>query len=351
MKLKTSITSIALGIVLSALGVCAFVESPSAAPAPSPLLLNATGATFPYIIYSKWFTEYNRIHPDIQINYNSLGSGAGIQQLQAGTVDFGASDMPLNDQKLNDFRFKVLHFPTVLGAVVPTYNLEGVNQELNFTGDVLADIFMGKVTKWNDPALASINKSVKLPDTDILVVHRSDGSGTTFVWTDYLSKVSKEWETKVGRSTSVNWPVGLGGKGNENVSALVKQQPGALGYVELTYAIQNKLPYGRVKNSAGVFVKADLAGVTAAAASESERMPADFRVSITNVSGKAAYPICSFTYLLIPSKIDDPAKKKALKDFLLWMLTDGQNDAEGLSYAKLPKDVVARELKAIGQIN
>jgi len=259
--------------------------------------------------------------------------------------------MPLNDQKLNDFRFKVLHFPTVLGAVVPTYNLEGVNQELNFTGDVLADIFMGKVTKWNDPALASINKSVKLPDTDILVVHRSDGSGTTFVWTDYLSKVSKEWETKVGRSTSVNWPVGLGGKGNENVSALVKQQPGALGYVELTYAIQNKLPYGRVKNSAGVFVKADLAGVTAAAASESERMPADFRVSITNVSGKAAYPICSFTYLLIPSKIDDPAKKKALKDFLLWMLTDGQNDAEGLSYAKLPKDVVARELKAIGQIN
>jgi phosphate transport system substrate-binding protein len=354
MKLKTSITSIALGVVLVALGVCAFVESPSATPAPAPspaLLLNGTGATFPYIIYSKWFTEYNRIHPDIQINYNSLGSGAGIRQLQAGTVDFGASDAPMTDEQLHQAKVPALHFPTVMGAVVPTYNLEGVNQELNFTGEALADIFMGKITKWNDPALAGINKGIKLPDTDIVVVHRSDGSGTSFVWTDYLSKVSKEWETKVGRNASVNWPVGLGGKGSEGVTGLVKQTPGALGYVELTYAIQNQLLYGRVKNSAGVFQKADLPAVTAAAASEAKKIPADFRVSITDPSGKTAYPICTFTYMLIPAKIDDPAKKKAIKDFLHWMLTDGQNDAEGLSYARLPKDVVARELKAIAQIN
>jgi phosphate transport system substrate-binding protein len=351
MKLKNSITSITLGAVLVAVGICSIVESPSAAPAPSPLSLTATGATFPFPIYSKWFAEYNRIHPDIQINYNSLGSGAGIRQLQAGTVDFGASDVPMTDEQLHQAKVPVLHFPTVLGAVVATYNIEGVNQELNFTGQVLADIFMGKITKWNDPALASINKSVKLPDTDIVVVHRSDGSGTSFVWTDYLSKVSPEWETKVGRNASVNWPVGLGGKGSEGVTGMVKETPGALGYVELTYAIQNKLLYGRVKNSAGVFQKADLAAVTAAAASEARKIPADFRVSITNASGKAAYPICTFTYMLIPSKIDDPAKKNALKDFLHWMLNDGQNDAEGLFYAKLPKDVVARELKAIAQIN
>jgi phosphate transport system substrate-binding protein len=350
MKLKSSLTSIALGVVLVALGLSASVPSHAAAPAPSPLLLNATGATFPFPIYSKWFTEYNRAHPDVQINYNSLGSGAGIRQLQAGTVDFGASDAPMSDQQLKDTKFRVLHFPTVLGAVVPSYNIEGVTGELNFTGEVLADIFLGKITKWNDPALASLNPGMKLPDTDIVVVHRSDGSGTSYVWTDYLSKVSKDWESKVGKSTSVNWPVGLGGKGNEGVSGLIKQQPGSIGYVELIYALQNHLPYGRVKNAAGVFVKADLAGVTAAAAGESKRMPTDFRVSITNASGKAAYPICSFTYLLIPAKIDDPTKKKAIKDFLQWMLTTGQNDAEGLSYAKLPKDVVARELKAIAQV-
>jgi phosphate transport system substrate-binding protein len=354
MKLKSSITSITLGAVLVALGVCTFVESPSAAPAPSPaaaLLLNAAGATFPYPIYSKWFTEYNRIHPDIQINYNSIGSGGGIRQLQAGTVDFGASDKPMTDKQLADNKVPVLHFPTVLGAVVPTYEVEGVTQDLNFTGEVLANIFLGKITKWNDPAIANINKGVNLPETDIVVIHRSDGSGTSFVWTDYLSKVSSEWETKVGRDASVNWPVGLGGKGNEGVAGLVKQQPGSIGYVELVYAIQNKLPYGKVQNAAGNFQKADLAGVTAAAASDAKKIPADFRVSITNASGKGAYPICSFTYLLIPSKIDDPAKKKAIKDFLHWMLTEGQNDAEGLSYAKLPKDVVAKELKAIAQIN
>ena len=351
MKLKISITSIALGAVLVALGVCTFVEFPSAAPAPPALSLTATGATFPFPIYSKWFTEYNRVHPDVQINYNSLGSGAGIRQLQAGTVDFGASDVPMTDDQLHQTKVPVLHFPTVLGAVVATYHIEGVTQELNFTGPVLADIFLGKITKWNDPALASLNKGVNLPDADIVVVHRSDGSGTSFVWTDYLSKVSPEWKSKVGASASVNWPVGMGGKGSEGVTGLVKEQPGALGYVELTYAIQNKLLYGRVKNSAGVFQKADLAAVTAAAASEARKIPADFRVSITDASGKMAYPICTFTYMLIPSKFDDAAKKNGIKDFLHWMLTEGQNDAEGLFYAKLPKDVVARELKAIAQIN
>ncbi len=351
MKLKTSMTNFAVGLAAVVLGFGLTVEAPSAAPAPSPLLLNATGATFPNPIYSKWFAEYNRAHPDIQVNYNSLGSGAGIRQLQAGTVDFGASDAPMTDQQLHDTKVPVLHFPTVLGAVVPTYNIQGVNQELNFTGEVLADIFLGKITKWNDPALTSLNKGVSLPDTDIVVIHRSDGSGTSYVWTDYLSKISPEWSSRVGRNASVNWPVGMGGKGSEGLTGLVKQQPGALGYVELTYAIQNKLPYGRVKNSAGVFQKADLPAVTAAAASEAKGIPADFRVSITDAPGKGAYPICTFTYLLIPSKIDDAAKKDAIKGFLHWMLTDGQNDVEALDYAKLPKELVARELKAIAQIN
>ncbi len=351
MRLKTSITHIAVGLAIVMVGLGVSADAPSAAPAPAPLLINATGATFPAPIYTKWFTEFKRANPDVEVNYNSLGSGAGIRQLQAGTVDFGASDMPLTDKMLGDFKVKVLHFPTVLGAVVPSYNIEGVTQDLNFTGEVLANIFLGKITKWNDPALAALNGGVHLPDTDIVVVHRSDGSGTTFVWTDYLSKVSEEWKSKVGSSTSVNWPTGVGGKGNEGVSGLIKQQPGSIGYVELIYALQNNLPFGRVKNSAGSFIKADLGGVTAAAASEAKKIPADFRVSITDATGKTAYPICSFTYLLIPEKIDDPAKKKAIKDFLHWMLTDGQNEVEALSYAKLPKDVDARELKAIALIN
>jgi len=351
MKLNFRVTSIILGAVLLAGGLVTTLDSPSAASAPPALLLNAAGATFPYPIYSKWFTEYNRLHPDIQINYQSIGSGGGIRQLQAGTVDFGATDMPLEDKMLADFKVKVLHFPTVLGAVVPMYNIQGVSQELNFPAETLADIFLGKVTKWNDPSLVAANKGVNLPNSDIVVVHRAEGSGTSFVWTDFLSKVSKEWETKVGKNTSVNWPVGLGGKGSEGLSGLVQQTPGAIGYVELTYAIQNKMTYGRVKNSSGAFVKADLASVTAAAAAESKKIPEDFRVSITNPAGKAAYPICSFTYLLIPSKFDDPAKKQAVKDFLNWMLTEGQNSAESLSYAKLPKEIVTREMKAIAQIN
>ena len=350
MKLNSLMTRVAVAAALFVSGIVAFAGSPPAAPVPA-LLLNAAGATFPYPIYSKWFTEYNRLHPDIQINYQSIGSGGGIRQLEAGTVDFGASDAPMTDAQLNATHPRPLHFPTVLGAVVPTYNIEGVHGALNFTGEVLANIFMGKITKWNDPAIASINKGVRLPNTDMVVVHRSDGSGTTYVWTDYLSKVSKEWETKVGKNTSVNWPVGLGGKGNEGVAGLVKQTPSSIGYVELIYAIQNRMPYGQVKNSSGAFIRADLASVTAAAASEANKMPADFRVSITDASGKAAYPICSFTYLLIPSKIPDANKKKAIKDFLQWMLTKGQNDVESLSYAKLPKALVARELKAISQIN
>jgi phosphate transport system substrate-binding protein len=313
-------------------------------------MLNGAGATFPYPIYSKWFSDYNKIHSDIQINYQSIGSGGGIRQLLSGTVDFGASDPPMNDEQLGQAKTKILHFPTVLGAVIPTYNIAGVSQELNFIPDVLVGIYLGKITKWNDPEIAKYNKGVNLPAQDIVVVHRSDGSGTSYVWTDYLSKVSTEWQSKVGRNTSVNWPVGLGGKGNEGVTGLVKETPGAIGYVELIYAVQNQIPYGRVRNAAGVFVKADLAGVTAAAAGYAKTMPEDFRISITNAPGKAAYPIASFTYLLIPTKIEDANKKDIIKGFLTWMLNDGQKEVEALSYARLPKEVVAKELKQISQI-
>ncbi len=320
------------------------------ATAAGPVLLNAAGATFPYPIYSKWFDLYHTTHPNVQINYQSIGSGGGIRQLLDKTVDFGASDGPMNDDQLKQASVPILHFPTVLGAAVPSYNLPGVQAELNFTPEALSGIFLGKVTKWNDPALASANPGVKLPSDDIVLVHRSDGSGTTYIWTDYLSKVSPEWQQKVGKGTSVNWPVGLGGKGNEGVSALVQQTPGALGYVELIYAIQNKMPYGKVKNSSGAFVKADLGSVSAAAAAAAKFIPDDFRVSITNPEGKAAYPIASFTWLLIPSKFSDATKRDIVKDFLKWALTDGQQYAEALSYAKLPKEVVAKEIKAIAKI-
>src|SRR5579862_7469751 len=357
MKLKNSITSIALGAILVVAGVCALVRTPSAAPAPTPapnLLINGAGATFPYPIYSKWFDAYHKLHPDTEFNYQSIGSGGGIRQITAGTVDFGASDGPMSDQQIADFNQKngrnILHFPTVLGGVVPTYNIPGVNVALNFTPDALAGIFLGKITKWNDPAIAGPNPGVNLPDTDIIVVHRSDGSGTTYIFVDYLSKVSDEWKTKVGKNTSVNWPVGLGGNKNEGVAGLVKQTPNAIGYVELIYAIQNKMPYGKVKNSSGQFVKADLASVTAAAAGAAKDMPADFRVSITNAPGKTAYPISSFTWLLIPAKFSDASKRDAIKGFVKWMLGDGQNDTEALSYAKLPKEVVAKELSALNQV-
>ena len=314
------------------------------------VLLNAAGATFPYPIYSKWFDQYHQAHSNVQINYQSIGSGGGIRQLLDKTVDFGASDGPMSDEQLKTASVPILHFPTVLGAAIPSYNVPGVQGDLNFTPEVLSGVFLGKITKWNDPAIVSANPGVKLPGDDIVVVHRSDGSGTSYIWTDYLSKVSPEWQQKVGKATSVNWPVGLGGKGNEGVSALIQQTPGALGYIELIYAIQNKLPYGKVKNSSGTFVKADLASVSAAAAATAKFMPDDFRVSITNPEGKAAYPIASFTWLLIPAKFTDSAKRDVVKDFLKWMMTDGQQSCEALSYAKLPSEVVAMEQKVIGAI-
>jgi len=322
--------------------------------AQGALSINGAGATFPYPMYSKWFDEYHKKNPDLQINYQSIGSGGGIKQVTEGTVDFGASDGPMSDEQLKTFQdkhgFPILHFPTVLGADVPTYNISGVSGELNFTPEAIAAIFLGKVTKWNDPLIAGANKGVNLPGSDIVVVHRSDGSGTTYIWTDYLSKVSDEWKNKVGKGTSVNWPVGLGGKGNEGVAGLIKQTPNAFGYVELIYAIQNKMPYGKVKNSSGAFIKADLAGVTAAAAGTAKNMPDDFRVSITDAPGKTAYPISSFTWLLIPSKFSEGSKRDALKGFLKWALTDGQNETEALSYAKLPKEVVVKETKALNNI-
>src|SRR5580704_10725289 len=322
--------------------------------ADNPLTINGAGASFPYPIYSKWFDDYHKKDTNIEINYQSIGSGGGIKQVTEGTVDFGASDGPMNDDQLKVFQdkhgFAILHFPTVLGAVVPTYNIPGVTGDLNFTPEALAGIFLGKITKWNDPAIAGANKGVNLPGNDIVVVHRSDGSGTSYIWTDYLSKVSDEWKNKVGKGTSVNWPVGLGGKGNEGVAGLVKQTPNSFGYVELIYAIQNNMPYGKVKNASGNVVKADLASVTAAAAGAAKDMPADFRVSITNAPGKSAYPISSFTWLLIPEKFSDAAKRDAIKGFINWMLVDGQNEVEALSYAKLPKEVVAKEKQALAKV-
>jgi phosphate transport system substrate-binding protein len=314
------------------------------------VLLNAAGATFPYPIYSKWFDVYHQQRPNIQINYQSIGSGGGIRQLLAGTVDFGASDGPMSDEQLAQAKFKILHFPTVLGAVVPTYNVADVAGELNFTQNALAGIFLGTITKWNDPELVKTNPSAKLPNADIVVVHRSDGSGTTYIWTDFLAKVSEVWKTKVGKGTSPNWPVGLGGKGNEGVTGLVKETPNSIGYIELIYAVQNNIAYGKVQNAAGKFVKADLAGVTAAAEKASKEIPDDFRVSITNAPGPASYPIASFTWLLIPAQISDAAKRGAITGFLKWMLEEGQNYNEGLSYSRLPKPVIAKELKAISQI-
>jgi phosphate transport system substrate-binding protein len=336
------------GVLLAGFGLASVVLAANA------LTITGAGASFPYPMYSKWFDEYHKKDTNIEINYQSIGSGGGIKQVTEGTVDFGASDGPMNDDQLKAFQdkhgFAILHFPTVLGAVVPTYNIPGVTGDLNFTPEALAGIFLGKITKWNDPAIAGANKGVNLPGNDIVVVHRSDGSGTSYIWTDYLSKVSEEWKNKVGKGSSVNWPVGLGGKGNEGVAGLVKQTSNGFGYVELIYAIQNKMPYGTVKNSSGAFIKADLASVTAAAAGAAKSMPDDFRVSITDASGKTAYPISSFTWLLIPAKFSDGAKRDAIKGFVKWMLADGQNYAEALSYAKLPKEVIAKESKALDGI-
>jgi phosphate transport system substrate-binding protein len=315
--------------------------------------LNGAGATFPYPIYSKWFSEYHKVHPEVQINYQSIGSGGGIRQLTEGTVDFGASDMPMTDEQLKEaegkLNSKVLNIPTVLGAVVPVYNVQGVSGEVKFTPDLLAGIYLGRITNWNDKAIAASNPGVNFPNQEIVVVHRSDGSGTTFIWTDYLSKISPDWKSQVGSGTSVKWPKGMGGKGNEGVSGSVRLLPGSIGYVELIYAVENKIPYGSVRNASGAFLKASLEGVTAAAAS-APKMPADFRVSITNAPGKDAYPISSFTWLLIPTHSKDPAKGKILADFLNWMVSDGQSMTSALDYAPLPANVAAKVKQAIQQV-
>jgi phosphate transport system substrate-binding protein len=322
--------------------------------AVGPVSLTGAGATFPFPMYSKWFAEYNRLHPSIQINYQSIGSGGGIRQVSDGVVDFGATDGPMTEQHLADFKAKrgtdIIHFPTVLGAVVPSYNIPGVTDTLKFTPEALAGIFLGRVTKWNDPLIASVNPGVTLPATDIVVVHRADGSGTTYVWVDFLSKVSPEWKERVGVATSVAWPVGLGGNGNEGVMQLVKQTPGSIGYVELIYAMQTSTLYGSVRNAAGNFVAASLASVTAAASGAAENMPADFRVSITNAPGADAYPVSSFTWLLVPTTFSDPAKRQVIVDFLSWMLGDGQGMAEALHYARLPERVVTMEREALARI-
>ena len=320
-----------------------------ALPAVGQTTLNGAGATFPYPMYSKWFSEYHKAHSDIQINYQSIGSGGGIRQVLAGTVDFGASDGPMTDEQLSQAKTKILHIPTVLGAVVPAYNVPGVTGEIKFTPQALAGIFLGKITTWNDKAITSSNPGVDFPNQPIIVVHRSDGSGTTFIFTDYLSKVSSEWQAGPNKSTSVKWPVGLGGKGNEGVAGMIRQMQGSIGYVELIYAVQNKITYGSVKNSSGAFVKASLDSVTSAAASV-KTMPADYRVSITNAPGKDAYPISSFTWLLIPAQSKDAAKGKIIQDFLGWMLDGGQTMTADLSYAPLPSAVVAKVKETVKQV-
>jgi phosphate transport system substrate-binding protein len=312
--------------------------------------INGAGATFPNPIYSRWFSEYNQVHPNVKINYQSIGSGGGIRQVSDGTVDFGATDGPMNDQQISESKIKTMHIPTVLGAVVPVYNLRGVNQELNFSGDVIADIYLGRITKWNDPRIAKDNPGVNLPNASILPVYRSDGSGTTYIFTDYLSKVSQDWQSHVGKSTSVKWPTGIGQKGNEGVAGMVRQSPNSFGYVELIYALTNHMQFGTVRNAAGKFVKATPAGVTAAAAAAAKTMPADYRVSITNAPGVETYPISSFTWLLIPYHFADPAKGKAMQGFLDWMLEKGESEAAGMSYAPLPEQVQAKVRATIRQI-
>jgi phosphate transport system substrate-binding protein len=312
--------------------------------------LNGAGATFPNPIYSKWFSEYNKLHPDVQINYQSLGSGAGIRQLLSGTVDFGASDVTMTDEQLAQSKTKILHIPTVLGAVVPAYNVPGISGEIKFTPEALAGIFLGRIQNWNDPAITNANPGVKLPNQQIIPIYRAEGSGTTFIFTDYLSKISPDWNSTVGKGASVKWPTGMAGKGSEGVAGQIRQLPGSIGYVELIYAAENKITYGSVKNAAGNFVKASLESVTEAAASAKE-MPADFRVSITNAPGKTAYPISSFTWLLIPEESKDPKKGKILADFLVWMVNDGQKMTSQLSYAPLPANVAGKVKAAIKQVH
>ena len=307
--------------------------------------LTGAGATFPYPIYSKWFSEYSAAHPGVQINYQSIGSGGGIRQVTAGLVDFGATDGPATDEQLAASKTKLVHIPTVLGAVVPIFHVSGVNN-IKFSSSVLAEIFLGKITVWDDPRIVKDNPGVKLPNEKILVVHRSDGSGTSYIFTDYLSKVSKDWANGPGKGTSPSWPTGVGGKGNEGVAGLVRQLPGSIGYVELIYALQNKISYGEVQNASGHFLKASISGVTEAAASI-KSIPADYRVSIVNAPGAKAYPISSFTWLLVPVRSSDPAKGKVIKDLLNWIITSGESEVEAFSYAPLPKNVASKVLKTV----
>ena len=317
------------------------------ATASAQMMINGAGATFPYPIYSKWFDEYAKVDPSVRFNYQSIGSGGGQKQILSGTVDFGASDGPMSDENLAKAPGKILHIPTVAGAVVISYNLPG-SPKLKLDGDTIAGMYLGQIKKWNDPKLTALNPGVKLPDQDIIVVHRSDGSGTSFIFTDYLSKVSPEWKSKVGNNTSVNWPTGIGGKGNEGVSGQIKQTPGAIGYVELIYAIQNKMPDAQVKNTTGEFVEPTIESVTAALATA--EIPDDFRFSMTNAPGKGAYPIAGATWLLVYQQQKDPAKGKKLVEFLKWAAKDGEKMAKNLDYAPLPENVQERVLKEINDI-
>jgi phosphate transport system substrate-binding protein len=333
-------------IVVAVAGAAVLVTGAAA----QTMRINGAGATFPNPIYSKWFSEYNKLHSNVEINYQPIGSGGGIQQVTKQTVFFGATDGPMTADQLLGAPGKIMHFPTVLGAVVPVYNIPSVTAELKFSGPVLADVYLGKITKWNDPAIAKLNAGVTLPATDITVAHRADGSGTTYIWVDYLSKLSPEWKSKVGVANSVNWPTGVGGRGNEGVAALVKQTPGAIGYVELIYALQNKIAYGSVLNAAGEPIKASVEAVTLAAAEAVKAMPADFRVSITNAPGKGVYPISSFTWILLYENAKDKTQAKTMVDFMKWALSDGQKFAPDLGYAPLPEAVVKLELAALAKV-
>ena len=332
------------------LGAIACIVALGAGITAQRIQMNGAGATFPFPIYSKWFAEYNKLHPDVEINYQSIGSGGGVQQISKEIVFFGASDMPMNARQVQSAPGTILHFPTVLGAVVPVYNIPNLTAELKFSGPLLADIFLGKITKWNDPTITRINPGVNLPATDITVVHRADGSGTTYIWVDFLAKVSPEWKARVGVNSSVNWPTGVGARGNEGVAGTLRQTPGGLGYVELIYALQTKQPYGLVQNMANEFVKASADSVTAAAAAAAKQMPPDFRVSITNAPGKGVYPISSFTWILLFENPKDKAQSRAMVDFMKWALTEGQKFAPALGYAPLPADVVKLETAALAKI-
>jgi len=339
----------ALAVVVAVAGCKSNAGAGPAAGDSGKINMNGAGATFPSPIYSKWFSEYATAHPDVHINYQSIGSGGGIKQVTDGIVDFGASDVTMSDEQIAGAKVKVVAIPTVLGAVVPIYNLPGVTRDLNFSGDVIANIYLGKITKWDDAQIAKDNPGVALPNKAILPVYRSEGSGTTFIFSDYLSKVSPVWAAGPGKGSAIKWPVGVGQKGSEGLTGMVRESPGAFGYVELVYATKNNIQYGLVKNAAGKFVKGSTAGVTAAAANVPQ-MPADYRVSITNAPGDDSYPISSFTWLLVPTHFTDPAKGKVMHDFLGWMLDAGEAEAPGMSYASLPGSVAESVRKTIAQV-